>query len=102
MPGRSHLINRDRRGRRFQWRRAASLRCLKFLVRSPRMTVFERAQLALALDSLPMRTHTAQLRNLCLITGRPRGVFRRFRLSRHLIRRLALLGHLFGVRKSSW
>jgi small subunit ribosomal protein S14 len=40
--------------------------------------------------------------NRCLVTGRPRGVFRRFKLCRHKIREFAALGQITGLLKSSW
>ena len=41
-------------------------------------------------------------RNRCQLTGRSRGYYRRFGVSRHVLRRLAHAGELPGVRKSSW
>ena len=38
----------------------------------------------------------------CEITGRKRGVYRKFRISRILLRELALKGHIPGMRKASW
>lgn len=48
-------------------------------------------------NSAPVRSH-----NRCSITGRPRGYFRDFGLSRHVLREYALQGLLPGVVKSSW
>ena len=41
-------------------------------------------------------------RNRCLITGRPRGVYRKFGISRIMLRELALKGMIPGMRKASW
>jgi len=43
-----------------------------------------------------------RLRNRCKVCGRPRGFLRKFRLCRICFRRLALLGEIPGVMKSSW
>jgi small subunit ribosomal protein S14 len=54
------------------------------------------------LQQLPRNSSPVRLRNRCQITGRPRGYFRDFGLSRHVIRELAHEGLLPGVTKSSW
>ena len=48
-------------------------------------------------DSSPVRLH-----NRCLLSGRPKGFFRDFQLSRHYLREMALMGDLPGVKKASW
>jgi small subunit ribosomal protein S14 len=45
---------------------------------------------------------STKLRNRCMLTGRPRSVYRQFRLARSLIRELASTARLTGIRKSSW
>lgn len=54
------------------------------------------------LQQLPLDSSSVRLHNRCLITGRPKGYFRFFGLSRHLIRELAHQGLLPGVVKASW
>jgi small subunit ribosomal protein S14 len=54
------------------------------------------------LQQLPRNSAPVRLRNRCSITGRPRGYFRDFGLSRHVLREYALSGLLPGVTKSSW
>jgi small subunit ribosomal protein S14 len=54
------------------------------------------------LQQLPRNSSPVRLRNRCQITGRSRGYFRDFGLSRHVIRELAHEGLLPGVTKSSW
>lgn len=51
----------------------------------------------LPLNSTPVRSH-----NRCQVTGRPKGYYRDFGLSRHVLREYALQGLLPGVRKASW
>jgi len=55
-----------------------------------------------ALNALPRNSSKTRIRNRCVNTGRPRGVWRAFRLSRIQLRTLALKGELMGVRISSW
>src|SRR5689334_14768934 len=54
------------------------------------------------LQRLPRNSATVRLRHRCSITGRPRGYFRDFGLSRHVLREYSLSGLLPGVTKSSW
>lgn len=54
------------------------------------------------LQQLPRNSAPVRYHNRCTITGRPRGYFRDFGLSRHVLREYALQGFLPGVVKSSW
>ncbi|MBI1347812.1 30S ribosomal protein S14 [bacterium] len=55
-----------------------------------------------ALDKLPRNSSKVRLRRLCALTGRPRGVYRKFKLARHQLRDMALDGLIPGLKKSSW
>ena len=54
------------------------------------------------LQQLPRNSSKTRIQNRCWKTGRPRGVFRDFGLSRHVFREMAHQGLLPGVTKSSW
>lgn len=54
------------------------------------------------LQELPKNSSRVRLHNRCMITGRPKGYYRDFGLSRHLLREMAHQGLLPGVQKSSW
>ena len=56
----------------------------------------------LKLQKLPRDSSPVRLRNRCALTGRPRGVFRKFGLARNTLRDLALRGEVPGVIKASW
>jgi small subunit ribosomal protein S14 len=58
------------------------------------------AQLKLAM--LPRNGSTTRVRNRCALTGRPRGYYRKFKLSRIAMRELASSGQIPGMLKSSW
>lgn len=62
----------------------------------------EKLQLHRKLQNLPRNSSPVRLRNRCTITGRPRGYFKDFGLSRHVLREYASQGFLPGVTKSSW
>ena len=54
------------------------------------------------LQKLPRNASPSRLRNRCAITGRPRGVYRKFGLGRSKLRDLAMRGEVPGVIKASW
>jgi len=54
------------------------------------------------LQQLPLNSSPSRLHNRCFITGRPKGYYRFFGLSRHFIREMAHEGFLPGVTKASW
>ena len=62
----------------------------------------ERQQYRLKLEKLPKNSSRIRVRNRCNVTGRPRGVYRKFGLSRITFRELALKGLIPGVSKASW
>ena len=55
-----------------------------------------------ALQKLPRNSSRTRSRRLCRLTGRSRGVYRKFGISRIKFRELALQGHIPGLRKASW
>lgn len=54
------------------------------------------------LQKLPRNSSKVRLRSRCSVTGRGKGVYRKFGLGRNMFRQLALDGKIPGVRKSSW
>ena len=54
------------------------------------------------LQKLPRDASPTRIRNLCALTGRSRGVYRKFKVSRIKLRELALEGKVPGMRKASW
>jgi small subunit ribosomal protein S14 len=56
----------------------------------------------LELQKLPRDSSPTRVRNLCALTGRSRSVYRKFKISRLMLRELALQGKIPGMRKASW
>ncbi len=54
------------------------------------------------LQKMPRDASASRLRNRCQITGRPHGVYRKFRLGRNKLREAAMRGDIPGLTKSSW
>ena len=66
------------------------------------LTLEERFKIQSKLNELPRDSSKIRVRNRCKLTGRARGVYRKFGLSRIKIRELSMSGALPGVVKSSW
>src|SRR5690242_2081840 len=62
----------------------------------------DRFNARLKLAELPRNSSATRIRNRCELSGRPRGYYRKFKLSRLALRELASLGQIPGVVKSSW
>tara|TARA_Y100000748_G_C15146840_1_gene352287 strand:+ start:221 stop:526 length:306 start_codon:yes stop_codon:yes gene_type:complete len=75
---------------------------LKAIINNPNTQVEDRDLAVDKLNRLPKSSSPIRLRNRCFITGRPRGIIRRFKLSRLSFREMALNGEIPGVTKASW
>ncbi len=75
---------------------------LKSKIMQKDITMEERIKLQNKLNDLPRNSSHIRVRNRCKLTGRTRGVYRKFGLSRIKIRELSMSGDLPGVVKSSW
>lgn len=75
---------------------------LKEVIINPKASDEERWAAQQKLQSLPRDSSPVRLRNRCRLTGRPRGVYRQFGLSRSMLRLYAMKGDLPGLTKSSW
>ena len=75
---------------------------LKVKVMQKDLTIEDRLKIQNKLNDLPRNSSTIRYRNRCKLTGRTRGVYRKFGLSRIKIRELSMSGDLPGVVKSSW
>ena len=62
----------------------------------------ERWEAQMKLQSLPRNSSPSRLRTRCKLTGRPRGVYRKFGLGRNKLRELAMKGEVPGIIKASW
>ena len=71
-------------------------------INNPDLPFDERLQYRLKLEKLPKNSNRNRVRNRCNVTGRPRGVYRKFGLSRITFWELASKGLIPGVTKASW
>ena len=75
---------------------------LKTQIMKKDLSMEERFKLQSKLNDLPRDSSKIRVRNRCEITGRTRGVYRKFGLSRIKLRELTMSGSLPGMTKSSW
>jgi small subunit ribosomal protein S14 len=75
---------------------------LKTLARDRSAPPEDRFAAQLKLAEMPRNSAAVRVRNRCSLTGRPRGYYRKFRLSRIALRELASAGQIPGMVKSSW
>ena len=75
---------------------------LKKIIKNKKLPLTERFEAQLKLAKIPRNSSKTRIRNRCEITGRPRGVYRKLKISRIALRDLASQGKIPGMTKSSW
>ncbi|OFZ93092.1 MAG: 30S ribosomal protein S14 [Betaproteobacteria bacterium RIFCSPLOWO2_12_FULL_62_58] len=96
------LINRDQKRRKTVKKFAARRAELLAIANNQKLSPEERYEARMKLQKLPRDASPVRLRNRCALTGRPRGVFRKFGLARGKLRDIAMRGEIPGVIKASW
>jgi len=89
---------RQRLDKKYSKRRAK----LKATIKNKETAMEDRFEAMMTLAALPRNGAKVRQHNRCLLTGRPRGVYRKFKLCRIKLRDLASSGQIPGVVKSSW
>ncbi len=95
-------IEKNKRRRRLVAKFAARREALKATTNDSSLPQEERFAARLKLAALPRNSAKVRVRNRCNLTGRPRGYYRKFNMSRIALRELASAGLVPGVVKSSW
>ena len=98
----TNMVEREKRRAKTVKKYAAKRAALKELIRSPKTNPDVRADAQVKLQKLPRDASPSRGRNRCAITGRSRGVYRRFGLARVKVREAVARGELPGVSKASW
>jgi len=96
------LINREKKRSKLVAKFAGKRRELCAIIKDTSLSDEERIQARLKLQQLPRNANPTRQRNRCALTGRPRGVFRKFGLARGKLRDLVMRGDVPGVVKASW
>jgi small subunit ribosomal protein S14 len=95
-------VEKNRRRERLSKLHAAKRAALKAVVMNRELPVEDRFEASLKLAQLPRNGAANRVRLRCELTGRPRGNYRKFKLSRNQLRELANNGQIPGVVKASW
>ncbi len=95
-------IAKNKKRERLTVQYAGKRRELKAAAKDEALSPEERFRARLKLAELPRNGAAVRIRNRCLLTGRPRAVYRKFKLSRIALRDLGSMGQIPGLVKSSW
>ena len=96
------MINREVKRAALVKRYAAKRAQLKEIIRHPKSSDVDREAAVATLQALPRDSSASRQRNRCAITGRPRGYYRKFGLSRTKLREATMRGEIPGLGKASW
>ncbi len=98
----TNMLMREKRRLKIAKKFAARRAELKELIRNPKTGAEERAAAQVELQKQPRDAAPIRQRKRCSITGRPRGVYRKFGIARTKLREAANRGEIPGLSKASW
>lgn len=101
MAKKSSIEKNKRRGRMIAQQSSRRAK-LKAIVMNRELPIEERFDAQFKLAEMPRNGAKVRFRNRCELSGRPRGTYRKFRLSRIALRQLGSFGQIPGLVKSSW
>ena len=99
---RKAIIEREKKRERLVKRFAKKRIELKAIIVDINASDDERWEAQLKLQGLPRNASPVRVRSRCFLTGRPRGVYRKFGLARNKLREATMRGDVPGLRKASW
>jgi len=98
----TNMVEREKRRARVAKKYAAKRAQLKEIIRTPKSSPEQRLAAQIQLQTQPRDASVSRQRRRCQITGRSRGVYRKFGLARTKIREVAMRGEIPGLGKASW
>ena len=96
------IIEREKKRETLVLKYAQKRQGIKQKLKNPGLEMDESMLLRKQLQKLPLNSAPNRLRNRCSLTGRPRGVYRKFGLGRSKLRKAAMRGDIPGLTKASW
>ncbi|MBL8199836.1 MAG: 30S ribosomal protein S14 [Chromatiales bacterium] len=96
------MVLRDAKRARLVQKYAKKRTALKAIIANPKARPDDKQAAVDKLQSLPRDSSPSRVRSRCSITGRSRGYYQKFGLSRTKLRELTLAGNIPGMRKASW
>ena len=97
-----NMINREIKRAKLAQRLGKKRAALKEMIVSVKASPEDKQAAVIALQKMPRDSSKSRGRNRCKMTGRSRGVYRKFGLSRHKLREAAMRGEVPGLKKASW
>ncbi|MCO6186383.1 30S ribosomal protein S14 [Rhizobium sp. L1K21] len=95
-------VEKNKRRRNLVSRDASKRAALKAIIKNQELPIEERFKATLKLADMPRNGSKTRIRNRCEVSGRPRGYYRKLKMSRIALRELGNFGKVPGVVKSSW
>ena len=96
------VINRNEKRRKTVKKFEVKRTALLAIINDFKQPEDERMAARMLLQQLPRNASPVRVRNRCKLTGRPRGVYRKFGLGRNKLREIAMRGEIPGMTKASW
>ncbi|MDG2524760.1 30S ribosomal protein S14 [Stenotrophomonas sp. HITSZ_GD] len=96
------MVNRDIKREKLAKKFADKRTALKKIISSQDASYEEKIKAVESLQKLPRDSSPSRQRNRCELSGRPRGVYRKFGLGRNKLREATMRGDVPGLRKASW
>lgn len=96
------MVERQKKREALVAKYASKRAALNEIIENQSLPMEERFKATLKLAELPRNSSATRLTNRCQLTGRPRGYYRKLKLSRIMLRELGSQGQIPGLVKSSW
>lgn len=96
------MVNREIKRAKLYKRHGAKRAALQKVLKSQDASYEEKMAAQVKLQKLPRDSSASRQRNRCQLSGRPRGVYRKFGLGRNKLREATMRGDVPGLRKASW
>jgi small subunit ribosomal protein S14 len=96
------MVNREIKRAKLAKQHGDKRIALKKIISSQTASYEEKMDAAVKLQKLPRDSSPSRQRNRCELSGRPRGVYRKFGLGRNMLRKATMNGDVPGLRKASW
>jgi small subunit ribosomal protein S14 len=96
------MVNREVKRTKLAKKHATKRSDLKKVLNSQTASYEDKMEASIKLQKLPRDSSVSRQRNRCVLTGRPRGVYRKFGLGRNKLREATMRGDVPGLRKASW
>ncbi|TXH02975.1 MAG: 30S ribosomal protein S14 [Nevskiaceae bacterium] len=97
-----NMIEREKKRAALVTKLSKKRDALKATIADPSVGYEEKQVAVVALQKMPRDSSYTRQRNRCKQTGRTRGVYRKFGLTRHKLREAAMKGEIPGLKKASW